>query len=102
MTKQEIDEIEARANAATEGPFVLLRHDSGHDTFYDVLTHESLLAITQMSHMHDAKFIAHAHQDVQELIAEVKRVQAGNKRLREALIGLKLSPAIVDGIEQGN
>jgi len=68
MTKQELNEIEARANAATDGPWMSV------DSFIGVEDAEDQ-AIGETGRDKDAVFIAHARTDVPALIAEVRRLQ---------------------------
>lgn len=60
ITETELDAIEARANAATPGP-------------WDEPGFSALDAC-------DARFVAHARTDVPRLIAEVRRLQSENAR----------------------
>lgn len=68
MTNKQLADIEARANAATPGPWnpswdgsVL----SEHDNIADVWSNNPA----------DCKFIAHAHEDIPLLLEEVKRLR---------------------------
>ena len=57
MTEEQLKEIEGRANAATPGPWTLS------------------WSSTQCSH-EDSKLIAHAREDIPNLIAEIRRLQS--------------------------
>lgn len=70
MTPEELSAIESRANAATPGPWRLGR-GSGNDW----ATFEA-----------DYAFIAEARADVVALIAEVRRLQAGNLETNQFLL----------------
>lgn len=72
MTEEELQEIEARANAATEGPWDaclssgVCRAPPGED-------HHS--SIGHIRTKQDQEFIAHARTDVPKLVAEVRRLR---------------------------
>lgn len=90
----DLDAIEARVNAATEGPWVLtedwayIAHgpDSVIHGYYDgecpacgdEFTDDASVALSA----EDATFIAHARADVPALIAEVRRLRGANAELR--------------------
>ena len=101
----DLDAIEARANAATSGPWYQgrdgRRYESSHEVFTreDMYDAESRDAYPQAARSEDAEFIAHAREDVPALVAAVRErdemlakisaaVAAGtysNRELREAI-----------------
>ena len=82
MTDDELQAIEARACAATGGPWA---HDDGE--IY-VVSGRAVAIVTELKSLHaiarrgescsfaDGEFIAHARADVPALTAEVRRLQA--------------------------
>ena len=92
MNEQELREIEARAEAATPGPW-----DIGHEapplyagnSCITAKIGERMAIIFEANHNFEldnsAAFIAHARQDVPALVEEVRRLNAENARLRAAL-----------------
>ncbi len=80
MTNEELDEIEARANAATPGPW---KHADSRDN--EVRLEHGGFPASGYSHWsmmrpNDATFIAAARQDVPRLIQEVRRLQKDNDK----------------------
>ena len=75
MTEQELSEIEARARAATPGPwqsFIEGRdHESGSNFIKTKGKDIELLGATEP----DQDFIAHARQDVPRLVDEIRRLR---------------------------
>ena len=107
LTEADLTEIEARANAATEGPWYWRNSDinvyllgarsravmafkrmgkqSAQPEFRD---NDGLLHGVQKRNIYDfadADFIAHARTDVADLLAEVKRLRADRLRLEGTL-----------------
>jgi hypothetical protein len=87
MTPERLAEIEARADRALPGPWTArrdyvddLHFGSVKCTILDAPA-RNLFAVAGMA-MADAEFIAHARTDVVELIAEIRRLLAENRRLR--------------------
>ena len=90
MTPEYLAEIEARANAATEEPWIaeyskeqgccVIPHDA-HST------REAVAVCRLYLRAFDAEFIAHARTDVPRLVAEAKRLQAAVERVRELHAG---------------
>lgn len=92
ITPAELEAIEARANAATEGPWVIGREvrGSGDNTIGldSGISHGALLPVLPVASTGfpfiegpeqceaNARFIAVARSDVPALIAEVRRLQA--------------------------
>ena len=77
MNEDELAAIEARANAATEGPWEVEPHPD--QPYLDkVVRHYGHLTdlLAQCFHTNgNAAFIAHARQDIPALIAEVRRLR---------------------------
>jgi hypothetical protein len=75
ITPERLAEIEARVNAATPGPWV-------HDEFWGVV---DPVFVDEDGHLapQDMKFIAAAREDVPDLIARVRELEAEITRLRE-------------------
>ena len=81
LSEQELAAIEARAEAATEGPWAA-RFDGQRQGIF--VAHRSVI-LFDVGHVRpttpDADFIANARADVPRLIAEVRRLQSlGNRR----------------------
>src|SRR5699024_6168576 len=79
MTELDLDAIQARANAATDGPWE--RYGDGSHEVYCAATFEDTAYeppdVTYGSDRPaDAEFIAHARQDIPMLVAEVERLRA--------------------------
>ena len=97
MTNAELDEIEARANAATKGPWFVgqavpglesvSRPDRRNIYCGDCSDVTSAAANIRIE---DAEFIAHARSDVPKLLAEVRRLQ----EMLKAKIVAEFLPAI--------
>ena len=91
MNEKELAEIEARAEAATPGPWEFDQKNIGyahHRSHYGLLTNASrdtkdywLSINVDYGMEHNADFIAHARQDVPALVAEVRRMSGENERL---------------------
>ena len=86
MTEQELAEIRQRANAATPGPWKNFKtgYTKNGRTDGEALECVKNLEgdITFAIDAVDADFIAHARQDIPDLLAEVKRLNEVNARLR--------------------
>ena len=94
MTPERLAEIEARANAATEGPWEadgteITQHWTRPQPWVTVASNE----VACMAYCYggsgrgieretDAEFIAHARTDVPALLVEVRRLQAAVERVR--------------------
>lgn len=74
-TEQQLDAITARKNAATEGSW---RGTPATDAFVGEIwsTGDRARCLARVSSDADTRFIAHAPQDVEALIAEVRRLRA--------------------------
>lgn len=89
MTPEQLAEIEARAEAATPGPWEWDRQwiEDEDEAIYvpqGATLGPTLIQLgdTYEGHRYDCAFIAHARQDIPALIAEVRRLQAENKQLK--------------------
>ena len=82
MTAADLDAIEQRAHAATEGPWEMYRphHASGFHSVIGGAGGTDNLADDVLEA--DAEFIAHARSDAPALLAEVRRLQAAGERVR--------------------
>jgi hypothetical protein len=72
VTEQELKEIEARANAATKGPWVNEKDANGFEIW---VAHPNDGLVADALTLPDTEFIAHARQDIPKLIAEVRRLR---------------------------
>lgn len=88
MDSQRLAEIEARCEAATEGPWevawktdFIWQLDGDGDRFGPIA--EAHYA--EGNHDNNAAFIAHARDDVPDLLAEVRRLTAENEAMRDIL-----------------
>jgi len=73
-----IEEIKARANAATPGPW-----EYEYYWYYDSPQVETLREVVcRVQDEDDGRFIAHARQDIPDLISEITRLTAENEGLR--------------------
>lgn len=89
LTDAELDEIEARAEKATEGPWVAECGSSNSPCIDFVLTENidprlddrASIAETYTDEAENADFIASARTDVPRLVAEVRRLRAQVERL---------------------
>ena len=81
ITETELDAIEARANAATPGPWDEPGFSAldAYDARSMVHAHEDAPRFSVLDAC-DARFVAHARTDVPRLIAEVRRLQSENAR----------------------
>lgn len=87
MTTNDLDAITARVDAANEGPWAIW-HDLDHQGYKTVGDAESYAAVLDgdvaeesnpAAHVYtdeDAEFIAHAREDVPDLVAEVRELRA--------------------------
>ncbi len=82
MTPEKLKEIEARCEAASEGPWrrdeVFLERTS---VFGPMPV--QLVIVDKVQFQSDAAFIAHARTDVPDLIARVKELEGLNERLKQ-------------------
>ena len=81
MTPERMAEIEARANAATPGPWEAWDRGIGFEVH--VNGEELNSEFRETFRQADAEFIAEARTDVPALLAEVRRLQAAVERVRE-------------------
>lgn len=105
MSEERLREIEARAEAASQErewghsrPDMLSYRSDGRQVSYvypwgdDGDYPDDRIAVLGPTPVEDARFIAHARQDVPTLVAEVRRLQAENERLRTGA-----DPCAMDG-----
>jgi hypothetical protein len=84
MTEEELQAIEERAARATPGPW---QRGEEHENMVQVWVGQQLLFILHDSQFYcgeqeaNRDFVVHARQDVAELSAEVRRLQASVQRL---------------------
>lgn len=77
----DLDAIQARADAATEGPWARSGHDIGH-VVYDSQGPCELAGPVMLGRVigeagyEDAEFIAHTRQDIPELIARIRELES--------------------------
>lgn len=92
MTPGEFAEIEARAAAATEGPWIAeYSGEQGNCVIpHDAKSTREAVCVTRLYHQHaDAEFIAHSRTDVETLLAAVRERDDTIARVREVcLLGL--------------
>ena len=80
MDDKELNEIEARANAAPDGPWEAeFYNPSAPPYFYGYVIGDSnqttILKTQSGSHEETARFVAHARTDVPKLLTEVRRLR---------------------------
>ena len=68
-----IEEIKARAEAATPGPWLVHPHESAEG---QLVVDEHYDNVAECYVPEDATFIAHAREDIPYLLAEVERLRA--------------------------
>ena len=89
ITETELDAIEARANAATPGPWEIFNDDldghiiAGRYSICGGERHEGYVHADDLNII----FIAHARTDVPRLIAEVRQLIAEKETLRRLICG---------------
>lgn len=95
MTMTTLDEIAARAELATEGPWIVRRDhfDAGpgpDDEAQDWYIVEGADAVEHWAHYHEAttEFIAHAREDVPRLVAALKAVEAVAAQAKRGHLGI--------------
>ena len=101
MTAAELDAIEQRAHAATEGPWEAGTGDG--DPRPHVWTSRSTGCVAHITYVvpndygdvrpDDAEFIAHARDDVPALLAEVRRLRAMEQRVSKVARELRYKNA---------
>lgn len=106
MTTNPLDLIEARANAATKGPWDVTAFDSGHSRFemsvsictrdvgdticdMDGLARSQNMKWATSDGFTDAVFIAHAREDVPKLVAALRAVEAVHRNEHRDHLGRK-------------
>lgn len=84
MTDEQLSEIEARANAATPGPWGIQKStDDVNDRFLMAAVISSDDVVGGGMYLRDATFIASAREDVPALVAEVRRLHAERETLAD-------------------
>jgi hypothetical protein len=86
LTQDRIDEIWKREQAATEGPWWWINAktcliNKKESVLQPILYGQEDFSILANNN-EDKDFIAHARQDIPDLLAEVERLQAENERLK--------------------
>lgn len=85
MTPEQLNEIKARANSATPGPWEAKPGKQIDDDLYDYTVFGDGKAICWSQPDYDAEFIAHARTDIPLLLLEIELLQAQNAKLDKAL-----------------
>jgi hypothetical protein len=82
LTDSDLDEMQQRVDAASEGPwrsFIEGRDHTSGDDFIHIGTHDEpdmyVTRDTKPADAADLDFIAHARQDIPRLISEVRRLR---------------------------
>ena len=94
MTDQELNEIEARVNAATPGPWIAANRDEIHDkeTRFDEhgarigATANGIATMDCTNVENNRQFIVHARKDVPALLAEVRQLRAERDAIIQVLV----------------
>lgn len=81
ISPEQLDLIEARADAATEGPWAEDHEGETAVTFRCYKIKQKDYPLMVIATDPDAEFIGYAREDVPLLIAEVRRLQAENEIL---------------------
>lgn len=94
-TASRLEQIEARANAATPGPWECMG-ETVFGTYSYIRKCKSHWPITETArnkdHEKNGMFIANAREDIPWLISEVRRLHAENRMLRDWVIDISLDP----------
>lgn len=104
MTEERLAQIEARAAAATPGPFdwyILSRAGRGHGVGRKTPGgHDEGICEDPYMLEGDAVFFAHARSDVPDLVAEVKRLRSELAAVRAAIgeAWVKAAPTLADAV----
>lgn len=87
LSDDEVSEIEARANAATEGPWTEYHRISprGAHKQWHVGNKDGLCQITMHGHQRDYEFMAHAREDIPALCATVRALSASLSKANEVV-----------------
>ncbi|WP_301993973.1 ead/Ea22-like family protein [Brevibacillus laterosporus] len=81
MTREEIEAIRERVEKATEGPWRVVPGKMVCFDIYDVYDVYDKLDRSLIHREEDAKFIAHAREDIPKLLAEIERLNSVIARL---------------------
>jgi hypothetical protein len=95
MTEDDLQAIEARANAATPGPWQLT---GGRDEVYDIIGDGR--DVVQQVLSPDAEFIASARTDVPALVAEVRRLRGICDGVAQKLLSTEFDALVREGHER--
>lgn len=106
MTAADLDAIEQRANAATEGPWEnygggeINQHFSLPEPWATVVSTDVACmaycyggSAAGVERDEDAEFIAHARDDVPALLAEVRRLRSADERVRALHHPVEIEPS---------
>ncbi|MEA4896145.1 MAG: hypothetical protein VB064_12930 [Oscillospiraceae bacterium] len=74
-----IEEIKARAEAATKGKWQAIRSDDGNTSIFTIVGR--YIKLGDFENKTDADFIANAREDIPALVAEVERISANETKL---------------------
>lgn len=94
MTEEQLREIEARAAAATQGPWFEQYEYDGGRTVAMIRSTDTTFCVNRAAHVDgnpceqmlaNGIFIAHAREDVPALVAEVRLLQEHIRGLKETL-----------------
>jgi hypothetical protein len=85
MTEEELAEIEARANAAAEGPWIVVDTFQGQESgVEDAVGFSVVQPYIEFENSglspENARFIAAARSDIPRLITEIKRLRSDNAK----------------------
>jgi len=94
MKPEELQAIKARAEKATPGPWEQLSGEWYGEPRNLVQCDECTIT-EHVYKKSDADFIAHSREDIPALIAEVERLQAENKELRQVIGEFMVNPTTV-------
>lgn len=91
LTEREVAEIEARANAASEGPWQAYYRVSprGAHKHWHIGNSEGLCQITMAGHERDYQFMAHARVDIPALIRDWRALKASDQHNYDLWLALK-------------
>lgn len=80
---EKLDEIEARAEAATDGPWRVEPYSEAHKGSFIVVSADGTELFDADAHYNECILAAHARQDVPALVAEVRRLRAVLEDMRD-------------------
>jgi hypothetical protein len=97
LTPEALDTIEARTNAATEGPWDSAHHyrpsegQTYEDADWSTVGAEGKRIVATKEGWgtpHDVEFIAHAREDIPALVAELRRLRTENEEQRATITSI--------------